>query len=164
MAGRRTCCRATRITENPGSEGERRGIDEESGELVRKVGVLLYIPVQVPGECFSYKTGLLTSKIIPTLYENISLGTCTTVTAYEHKVYAALAHLAIILTCLLMEPMGSTKDEGNKSAIPVSSRRKGGRWRNGALVCYLSLAKGRPGDISLRLANNNRTLPKLNEL
>ena len=35
---------------------------------------------------------------------------------------------------ILMESKESTKEETNKSAIAIGSSRKGGRWRNGALV------------------------------
>ena len=61
-----------------------------------------------------------------------------------------------------MEPKKSTKEE-KQSTVAINSRRRGGRWRNGGLVHYvtLSLAKDSLGDISLRLAN--KTLPKLNK-
>jgi len=48
----------------------------------------------------------------------------------------------------------------------IGSRRRGGRWRSGALVrsTLSTVSKDRPGDVCLRLTNNNRPLPKPNEL
>ena len=55
----------------------------------------------------------------------------------------------------------------DKSAIAIGSRRKGGRWRNGAVVrsrtLLSSLPKDKVGDISFCLTNN-QTFLKPNEL
>ena len=36
--------------------------------------------------------------------------------------------------CSVLDPKESTKDETKEDAMAVEARRKGGRWRNGALV------------------------------
>ena len=64
-----------------------------------------------------------------------------------------------------MEANESIKEQKNKRAIAIGSKWNNGRCGNCGLVGYstLSLAKDRPGDISLGLASN-KVLSELDKL